>query len=196
MNLKDLTSPSLISTGRSFESKEEIIRYLVRQLADAGKLHSAEAFYEAVMDRERQSATGIEGGLAIPHGKSTAVKEAAFAVATLEKPLSTWESIDPDNQVELVILLAIPEAEAGSLHIALLAELATRLTDPAYKERLMRSATSQELYDNLDDNEPKVEQPAAPAGKPLGKTILAVTACPAGIAHTYCVGGEAGRQRH
>jgi 2-O-A-mannosyl-D-glycerate-specific PTS system IIC component len=185
MNLKGLTSPSLISTGRSFASKEEIIRDLVHQLADAGKLHSEEAFYAAVMDRERLSATGFEGGLAIPHGKSNAVKEAAFAVATLEQPLSTWESIDPDNQVQLVILLAIPEAEAGSLHLALLAELATRLANPAYKERLMRSATSQELYDKLDDNEPKVEQPAAPAVKSLGKTILAITACPAGIAHTY-----------
>ena len=184
MNLQTLTSPSLISTGRSFASKEEAIRSLVHQLAVAGKLQSEEAFYEAVMDRERQSATGLEGGLAIPHGKSKAVKEAAFAVATLKKPLTAWESIDPDNRVELVVLLAIPEAEAGSLHISLLAELAKRLADPDYKQRLLRSATSQELYDNLEITRAEA-QPSAPAVKPLGKTILAVTACPAGIAHTY-----------
>jgi 2-O-A-mannosyl-D-glycerate PTS system EIIABC component len=192
MNLKELTSPALISTGQSFQSQEEVIRYLIRQLAGAGKLHSEEASYRAVMDREGQGVTGFEGGLAIPHGKSQAVKEAAFAVVTLAKPLTTWESIDPDNRVELVILLAIPDDLGGSLHISLLAELATRLGDPAYKERLLRSATSQELYDNLEGARAE-EWPSARTGAPSGKTILAITACPAGIAHTY-MAAEALRQ--
>ena len=184
MMLRDLTAPSLISTGCSFSSKTEAIRYLVHRLYKAGKLHSEEAFYQAVMDREKQVATGLEGGLAIPHGKSSAVKEAAFAVATLAKPLATWESIDPNNQVELIILLAIPEDQAGSLHLTLLAELAQRVADPAYKNRLMRATTSQELYESLDVSR-KEEQPADRSTAKLGKTILAVTACPAGIAHTY-----------
>ncbi|MDQ0218135.1 PTS 2-O-a-mannosyl-D-glycerate transporter subunit IIABC [Peribacillus cavernae] len=181
MLLKSLTSPALTSTKQSFSSKDEIIKYLIKKLAEAGKLHSEETFYQAVMDRENLSATGFEGGLAIPHGKSTAVKEASFAVATLQKPLTTWESIDPNNKVELVILLAIPENEAGSTHLSLLSEFVTRLSNEAYKNRLLTSKTNQELYKNLD----RLDEEKALEVKKIDKTILAVTACPAGIAHTY-----------
>ncbi|MFD9626671.1 PTS 2-O-a-mannosyl-D-glycerate transporter subunit IIABC [Peribacillus muralis] len=182
MLLKNLTSPTLISTKQVFESKDEAIKFLVQKLAQAGKLHSENEFYQAVIDREKLSPTGFEGGLALPHGKSKAVKEAAFAVATLQKPLNTWESIDPNNQVELIILLAIPDAEAGSTHLSLLSELVKRLSNEEYKNLILRSDTNLELFDNLDrqDKEEKV-----PEGKKTFKTILAVTACPAGIAHTY-----------
>ncbi|MGW9019298.1 PTS 2-O-a-mannosyl-D-glycerate transporter subunit IIABC [Priestia megaterium] len=182
MLLQNLTSPNLMSTNQSFSSKEEIIKYLIEQLGESGKLYSKEEFYQAVADREKLSPTGFEGGLAIPHGKSKAVKEAAFAVATLQKPLGTWESIDPNNQVELIILLAIPENEAGSTHLSLLSELVTRLSNVDYKNRLLNSKTSSELFNNLDyqDKKENIEEV-----EKINKTILAVTACPAGIAHTY-----------
>ncbi|PLR95942.1 PTS 2-O-a-mannosyl-D-glycerate transporter subunit IIABC [Bacillus sp. T33-2] len=182
MLLQNVTSPALISTNQSFQSKDETIRYLIKKLGEAGKLHSEESFYEAVLEREKLSPTGFEGGLAIPHGKSAAVKEAAFAVATLQKPLSDWESIDANNQVELVILLAIPENEGGSTHLSLLSELVTRLSNEQYKNRLLNSKTSDELYRNLDQED---EQTIVPEVKSTGKTVLAITACPAGIAHTY-----------
>ncbi|MGG3470413.1 PTS sugar transporter subunit IIA [Neobacillus pocheonensis] len=101
MQLQALTSPSLISTGKSFSSKKEVIQYLVKQLGEAGKLHSEQEFLQSVFDREKLSPTGFEGGLAIPHGKSTSAKEAAFAVATLKTPVTDWESIDPNNKVQL-----------------------------------------------------------------------------------------------
>lgn len=182
MELKQLTSPSLISVGIECRSKEEVIRALTKQLFEAGKLYSEEEFLLAVPDREKLSATGIEGGLAIPHGKSKAVKEAALAVATLKKPLSGWKSIDPNNEVQLVFLLAIPEVEGGSTHLKLLSELSTRLMNPSYKEQLLDSRDQLELYNNLDFKE---EQSAARVQTKLDKVILAVTACPAGIAHTY-----------
>ncbi|UAL50611.1 MULTISPECIES: PTS 2-O-a-mannosyl-D-glycerate transporter subunit IIABC [Metabacillus] len=182
MLLKSLTSPTLVSTKQSFDTKEEIIKFLIRQLANEGKLHSEEELYQAVIDREKLSPTGFEGGLAIPHGKSKAVKEASFAIATLQKPLSTWESIDPTNQVELIILLAIPDDEAGSTHLSLLSELVTRLSNEEYKNRLLRSNTNLELFNNLDRQD-EIEE--VPEVKKINKTILAVTACPAGIAHTY-----------
>ncbi|UOR11506.1 PTS 2-O-a-mannosyl-D-glycerate transporter subunit IIABC [Halobacillus amylolyticus] len=181
MRLQSLTSSNLITTNQSFSTKDEAIRYLVDQLNNNGKLHSKEDFYQAVLERESLSPTGFEGGLAIPHGKSTAVKEAAFAVATLETPLEDWESIDEENKVELVMLLAIPENEAGSTHLNLLAELMTRLADPAYKERLMKAKTSEEFFIGLDHEEEQQEA----TEQQVDKTILAVTACPAGIAHTY-----------
>ncbi|ASN04310.1 PTS 2-O-a-mannosyl-D-glycerate transporter subunit IIABC [Virgibacillus necropolis] len=181
MRLQSLTSSNLIWTNQSFSTKDETIRFLVEQLNSNGKLHSKEDFYQAVMERESLSATGLEGGLAIPHGKSSAVKEAAFAVATLEKPIAEWESVDESNQVELVMLLAIPDNEAGSTHLNLLAELMTRLADPAYKERLMQAKTSDQFFDALDFEEEKQEG----NDQQTTKTILAITACPAGIAHTY-----------
>lgn len=182
MQLQALTSPSLISTRKNFQSKQEVIQYLVKQLSEAGKISSEETFLQAVMERETLSPTGFECGLAIPHGKSKVVKEAAFAIATLEKPLTDWESIDPENKVELVILLAIPEDEAGSTHLALLSEFVTRLSNQSYKNRLLQAKTNTELFQQLDHTE---TQEVKTAGKKLNKTILAITACPAGIAHTY-----------
>jgi 2-O-A-mannosyl-D-glycerate PTS system EIIABC component len=182
MQLQALTSPSLISTGETFQSKQEAIQYLVKQLGEAGKLYSEQEFYQAVLDREKLSPTGFEGGLAIPHGKSATVKEAAFAIATLEKPLTDWESIDPNNQVQLVILLAIPENESGSTHLALLSEFVKRLSIESYKNRLLQAKTNTELFQQLDNTEAQVVNKAA---KKTNKTILAITACPAGIAHTY-----------
>jgi 2-O-A-mannosyl-D-glycerate PTS system EIIABC component len=182
MQLQALTSPSLISTDRIFSSKKDVIQYLVKQLGEAGKLYSDKEYLQSVFDRERLSPTGFEGGLAIPHGKSKAVKEAAFAVATLKKPLTDWESIDPNNQVQLVILLAIPESEAGSTHLALLAEFVKRLSNESYKNRLLQAKTNSELFEQLDNTDAQEETKAV---KKLNKTILAITACPAGIAHTY-----------
>jgi 2-O-A-mannosyl-D-glycerate PTS system EIIABC component len=182
MQLQTLTSPRLISTGKTFQSKQEAVQYLVNQLGDTGKLTNKDEFFQAVLDREKLSPTGFEGGLAIPHGKSTTVKEAAFAIATLKKPLTDWESIDPNNQVQLVILLAIPETEAGSTHLSLLSEFVTRLSDDSYKNGLLNAKTNTELFERLDKTE-RIEENVAK--KRLNKTVLAVTACPAGIAHTY-----------
>ncbi|MFG6147748.1 PTS 2-O-a-mannosyl-D-glycerate transporter subunit IIABC [Halobacillus sp. B23F22_1] len=180
MKLQQLTSTNLIRTDQAFSTKEEAIRYLVDQLDKEGLLHSAEDFYDAVMEREALSATGMEGGLAIPHGKSTSVKQAAFAAATLKTPIKDWESVDENNEVELVMLLAIPEDEAGSTHLNLLAELMTRMADPSYKEKLMAAKTSEAFYEALDQ-----EETAEAAESTSDKLLLAVTACPAGIAHTY-----------
>ncbi|MEK4869446.1 PTS 2-O-a-mannosyl-D-glycerate transporter subunit IIABC [Niallia sp. FSL W8-1348] len=185
MLLKTLTSPNLLHIKKSFNTKEEIIKYLIHQLAEEGKIHSEAEFLKDVMEREALSPTGFEGGLAIPHGKSSTVKEAAFAVATLSKPISTWESVDPDNEVELVFLLAIPKEEGGSTHLSLLSELITRLSNEDYKKHLLQSFTNEELYDRLDDvllNKQISNTSNIPV---LDKTILAITACPAGIAHTY-----------
>ncbi|MFI8685834.1 PTS 2-O-a-mannosyl-D-glycerate transporter subunit IIABC [Rossellomorea sp. NPDC077527] len=182
MELRTLTSPKLISTKLNLHSKKEAIEYLVKQLADEGKLHSQEEFLKTVYEREALSPTGFEGGLAIPHGKSTTVKEAAFAVATIEKPLTDWESIDPGNKVELVILLAIPDQEAGSTHLSLLSEFVTRLSNEPYKEGLLKATTSEELFRRLDEVGGEQEEASTPD---TGKMVIAVTACPAGIAHTY-----------
>jgi 2-O-A-mannosyl-D-glycerate PTS system EIIABC component len=182
MELKKLTGVSLISIDSNFKTKDEVIRHLVKKLAEAGKLQSEEEFYKAVMERESLTPTGFEAGLAVPHGKSKTVKEASFAVAKLKKPIEDWESVDENNKVELVFLLAIPEAEAGSTHIELLAELATRISDAEYTKLLKSSKSAKEFYENLGNYK---KQNYEFNNVKFKKSIVAVTACPAGIAHTY-----------
>ncbi len=181
MNLQNVTSKQLITLEADFSTKTEVINYLIDQLDKAGKLKSKKEFYKAVMEREAISETGIDMGMAIPHGKSSAVKEAAFAAVTLKKPIADWESVVPGNQVSIAFLLAIPEAEAGSTHLELLAELMTKVSNPSYLESLKQAKTIDEFYTRLGSEEEKKTANTAV----YKKSIVAVTACPAGIAHTY-----------
>lgn len=185
MELKSLTNQNLIFTDLDLDNKDDIIKFLIKQLKKEDKITSEEEFYKTVLAREELSPTGFEGGLAVPHGKSDCVKEASYAAAILKEPIDGWESIDESNRVQLIFLLAIPTSEAGSTHVSLLAELATRISDEDYKKNLMASKSSEEFYKNLDpEAEEVVEVEETNSAEPK-KTVLAVTACPAGIAHTY-----------
>lgn len=181
MELKQLTSENLIALNLDAKDKLDAIKQLVDMLYKEKKITSKEEFLKAVLDREKLSPTGIEAGLAIPHGKSDFVKEASFAIATLKKPLTDWESIDESNKVDLVFLLAIPSAESGSTHIELLSELMTRISNDDYKNMIKNSDSPNKLYRNLDG---EIKEEEIDVEK-TGKSIVAVTACPAGIAHTY-----------
>ncbi len=182
MDLKQVTNENLIFIDCDFSSKKETIEFLVDKLYLEKKISSKEAFLKAVMDREELSETGISDGLAIPHGKSDAVKEACMAVARVKKPISDWKSLDESNEVTLVFLLAIPTDQAGSTHLELLGELMTKAQDEKFLNALKKANTVEGLYSQLDIGEEKVESTAT---KRYDKTIVAVTACPAGIAHTY-----------
>lgn len=180
MQLSSLTNENMIFLNMSLTTKAEVIAKLVEALYDSGKITSKEEFSQAIYDREAISETGIENGFAIPHGKADCVKEAAFAVMTTEGIVSDWESLDPDNEVKHIIMLAIPKSEGGSTHLDLLATLMEKMSDEEYTQKLFASQTVQELYQNLDHEEQKEQKDIV-----YTKTIVAVTACPAGIAHTY-----------
>ncbi|WP_251862225.1 fructose-specific PTS transporter subunit EIIC [Clostridium sp. Marseille-Q2269] len=180
MDLKQMTNEKLILLDFHGESKKDVIDTLVNKLYEQGYLESKEDFVKAVMKREELSETGLEKGLAIPHGKSKSVKKAVFAVARLNNKLKDWESIDETNEVDLVFLLAIPEEEAGSTHLKLLAELSTALMNDNFIRNIRTSKTSKEFINALGHKE-KAEK----VNKDYDKTVLAVTACPTGIAHTY-----------
>jgi fructose PTS system EIIBC or EIIC component len=180
MELRKMTDEQLVLFDVDSTSKQEILETLVGALYEKDILTSKEDFLQAVLEREQISPTGLEAGLAIPHGKSGSVKKAAFAVARLKNGIDTWESIDPNNKVQLVFLLAIPDAEAGSTHLSVLSELSTRLMDKTYVDNLMNAATPAAFLEALDRKETVVETP-----QEYTKTVLAITACAAGIAHTY-----------
>nr|EFJ9328144.1 PTS 2-O-a-mannosyl-D-glycerate transporter subunit IIABC [Escherichia coli] len=180
MNLTTLTHRDALCLNARFTSREEAIHALTQRLAALGKISSTEQFLEEVYRRESLGPTALGEGLAVPHGKTAAVKEAAFAVATLSEPLQ-WEGVDGPEAVDLVVLLAIPPNEAGTTHMQLLTALTTRLADDEIRARIQSATTPDELLSALDDKggtKPSASFSNAP-------TIVCVTACPAGIAHTY-----------
>ncbi|EFA4853724.1 PTS 2-O-a-mannosyl-D-glycerate transporter subunit IIABC [Escherichia coli] len=180
MNLTTLTHRDALCLNARFTSREEAIHALTQRLVALGKISSTEQFLEEVYRRESLGPTALGEGLAVPHGKTAAVKEAAFAVATLSEPLQ-WEGVDGPEAVDLVVLLAIPPNEAGTTHMQLLTALTTRLADDEIRARIQSATTPDELLSALDDK--GGTQPSASFSN--APTIVCVTACPAGIAHTY-----------
>ncbi len=184
MKLTTLTNKSLINLQTTFNSREEAIYALADQLEQQGKLHNKDEYLEAVFAREAEGPTALGEGLAVPHGKTDAVKEAAFAVATLTRDLK-WKGVDEDEDedVNLIFLIAIPNAEAGSTHMHLLTELTTTLVDDDVREAVLNATTAEEIFALFDGHKEKeIESYNLDTNAP---TIVCVTACPAGIAHTY-----------
>ncbi len=182
MNLTSLTHPSLINVQVTFESRDEAILALAEQLEQQGKLHNKQQYLDAVFARETEGPTALGEGLAVPHGKSDAVKEAAFAIATLKKDLK-WQGLDEEEDVNIIFLLAIPNAEAGSTHMQLLTELTTTLVDDDVRAAVLNATSADEILALFEkQNNPEEKQDNLNTNNP---TVVCVTACPAGIAHTY-----------
>ncbi|QWL63123.1 PTS 2-O-a-mannosyl-D-glycerate transporter subunit IIABC [Aeromonas jandaei] len=185
MNLTSLTGPHLITLQTRFADRDAAIHALADRLDQAGKLHDKAAFLAAVMSREAQGPTALGEGLAVPHGKCDAVREAAFAVATLSEELG-WEGIDGPEPVNLIFMLAIPTDQAGSTHMQLLTTLTTALVDDDTREAVLAAQSAEQLMTLLDGEGDSGKQPAKEDNLDTNKpTVVCVTACPAGIAHTY-----------
>lgn len=182
MKLSQATSESLIFLEQDFTTKKEIFEIVAQKLAEENKIESAEVFKSALYSREDMGITGFENGLAIPHGKSSTVREATFAVVRLSRPLtpSAYPSLNPENQVDTLFVLAIPENQAGTLHLTLLADLAGRLGDTDYLNKIKAARTPEEMLMILETDEKETVEETDDKG-----LILGITACAAGIAHTY-----------
>lgn len=137
MNFNDITNKNLIKISAEYTCKEDAIRNMVKLMAQNSILTDENEYLNAVLEREKQGATGVGLGLAIPHGKSKCVKKAAAAFATLKNKITDWESIEEDDKIELVVLLAIPETEAGNTHIDILTSLSTKLADDDFRKSLL-----------------------------------------------------------
>jgi 2-O-A-mannosyl-D-glycerate-specific PTS system IIC component len=159
MNLTTLTNSSMINLQTAFKSRDAAIKALAEQLDQQGKLHDKEEYLKAVFAREEHGATALGEGLAVPHGKTDAVKEAAFAVATLKEDLK-WQGIDEEEDVNLIFLIAIPNAEAGSTHMQLLTELTSTLIDDDVREAVLKATTAEQIFALLNDEEETAEEPA------------------------------------
>lgn len=161
-------------------TKDEVIDELVDLLYSTGKLNNKEVFKEAIVAREKQSSTGLEEGIAIPHGKSSAVSVPTVAFGLSKKGID-YESLDGEPST-LFFMIAAPENATDS-HIETLSQLTSLLLDDDVREKLLQVTTKEQVLDSLLKEEEKEE--VQEVSNNNSYDVLAVTACPTGIAHTY-----------
>ena len=183
MRITDLLKKDSISLNHALGSKSEAIDALIELHVKAGNLNDKETFKEGILAREAQGSTAVGDGIAIPHAKSSAVKQAGLAAITAPSGVD-YESLDgkPSN-----ILFMIAAPEDGNLHLEVLSRLMTILMDEAFRVDLLSAKTKDEFLSIIDKKEAEKypEETIAKAEEPQGYKVLAVTACPTGIAHTY-----------
>ncbi|BCB05392.1 PTS fructose transporter subunit IIABC [Bacillus sp. KH172YL63] len=181
MRITELLTQDTIQLQLSSHSKAGVIDELVNVLGESGKLKDAGKFKEAILNREAQSTTGIGEGIAIPHAKTSAVKTPAIAFGKSEAGVD-YDSLD-GAPAHLFFMIAATEG-ANQTHLEALSRLSSLLMDMDVRKSLLAASTKEEVLEIIDRHDGKEEDPsdAESAGE---EKILAVTACPTGIAHTY-----------
>lgn len=171
-----------IKLNLNAKSKIEVIDELVDVLYNAGRLNDKDEFRKTILNREEQSSTGLEEGIAIPHGKSSSVKIPTVAFG-LSKEGIDYDSLDGEPS-KLFFMIAAP-ADATDSHIETLSQLTSLLLDDDIREQLLKVKTEQEVLDILLKEDNVGEELVPPKDENNDYQVLAVTACPTGIAHTY-----------
>lgn len=149
--LTDITSYELIDTDLSGTTQEEIIDEMIEKLNVVGALDSKAAFKEAILNREKESSTGIGMNIAIPHGKSQAVKKPRV-VFGIKKDGVDWKSLD-GTDAKLIFMIAVPESSAGNEHLKILQMLSRKLMDDEFRDQLLSAQTKEEAYQLLENIE-------------------------------------------
>ncbi|MGT2934584.1 PTS sugar transporter subunit IIA [Streptococcus castoreus] len=145
----EVTRKELINLELTEETKETVIQSLAKQIDACGLIESFDTYYDSVLEREALTSTGIGFGIAIPHGKSLAVKECAVAFGRLSQEVD-WESLD-NEPVKMVFLLAVPESCSGNQHLKIIASLSRKLIHEDFRTSLEKSKNSQEIVDLIND---------------------------------------------
>ena len=187
MKITQLLTEETIILNLNATSKQQVLEELTGQLEQAGKLVDRQAFLKDILTRENQSTTGIGEGIAIPHAKSVAVDAPAIAFGRSEHGLD-YESLD-GQPAHLFFMIAATEG-ANDDHLEALSRLATFLMDEKFRSRILAASSKQQVLQAITDKEMEAEgseKPLEEKDEPRSsaKKILAVTACPTGIAHTY-----------
>lgn len=182
MRITDLLKKESISLNRELSSKSEAIDALIDLQEKAGNLSDKEEYKKGILAREEQGSTAIGNGIAIPHAKTSAVAHPGLSAITAPSGVD-YNALDgkPSN---LLFMIAAPED--GDLHLEVLSRLMTMLMDETFRNELLSAKTADEFISVIDRKESeKYPENPVPAAKKEGYRILAVTACPTGIAHTY-----------
>ena len=184
MRITELLTKETINLSLKSTHKTDVIEELVSVLDSAGKLVDGSQYKEAILAREEQSTTGVGEGIAIPHAKTNAVKQSAIAFGRSKVGID-YESFD-DQPAFLFFMIAAKEG-ANNTHLEALSRLSTILLKEEVRNELLNAHTEDEILDiiNRNDAEEKEEEQVEDQVSANRKFIVAVTACPTGIAHTY-----------
>lgn len=190
MRVSDLLKNASIDLNASVPDKSSAIDHLADLMEAGGNLKNKEQYKKDVLIRESEGTTGLGDGIATPHAKSTGVKKAGLAAMTIPAGID-FDSMD-GKPARLFFMIAAPDG-SNDEHLVILSKLATMVMDPDFKEALIRATTKEEFLKIIDDKEDgrfsadasEDDMPANVVSKPDHIQILAVTACPTGIAHTF-----------
>ena len=191
MRIVDLLKKDAVALNAKVSSKDEMLDLLIDLHEKVGNIADKKQFKEGIMKRESEGPTAIADGICIPHSKNAAVKEPGIAAITVPGGVDC-DALDgqPSN---LFFMIAAP-AEGSDVHLEALSRLSTILMDAAFREKLLTAESVDAFLKAIDEKETEKygaeeesaaqeEKPEAPAS--TGYRVLAVTACPTGIAHTY-----------
>lgn len=185
MRIVDLLSKDSITLNAAPKSKAEAIDMLVDLQVKGGKIADREAYKKGILAREEMSSTAVGEGIAIPHAKSTAVKAPSLAAMTVPQGVD-YEAMD-DEPSNLLFMIAAPND--GDVHLEVLSRLMTILMDEDFRDKLLAASSKDAFLQIIDDMEKEKypDEPKEVETAPSNATykVLAVTACPTGIAHTY-----------
>ncbi len=184
MRITELLTSSTVILNLQAKTKAAAIDELVNKLNEAGKLTDKAKFKEAILAREAQSTTGIGEGIAIPHAKTSAVKVPAIAFGRSKEGVD-YEALDGQPS-HLFFMIAAPEG-ANNAHLETLSRLSSMLMNPAFRSKIENASTVNDVLAAIDEQEREAaeEETVSSSSGGSGKKVLAVTACPTGIAHTY-----------
>ena len=184
MRITDLLDKESIQLNAAPADKQQAIEQAVALMVGSGKIEDEDAYRKQVFAREEESTTGIGEGIAIPHGKCSAVKTPGLAAMVIPKGVE-FDSLDGEP-VTLLFLIAAPNTR-DNVHLDVLSKLSMMLMDEGFTEKLRNAKSVEEflqIVDAADDEKKSIdEQLTESAGRK--SRILAVTSCPTGIAHTY-----------
>ena len=183
MRIIDLLKKDAIELNTSVASKSDAIDKLVALHEKAGNLLDVNAYKDAILAREAQGSTAIGEGIAVPHAKSESVKTPGLSAITVPNGVD-YEAPDGKNS-DILFMIAAPLD--GDLHLEILSRLMVMLMEPEFCASLRGAKTTDEFLSIIDKKEAEKypEEPKAEVPKKEGYRILAVPACPTGIAHTY-----------
>lgn len=189
MKIQDVLNKNVMLFDLQATDKAGVINEMVQSLVDNGVVTDFDTFKAGIMNREAQTSTGLGDGIAMPHSKNEAVKEATVLFAKSNKGVD-YASLD-GQPTDLFFMIAAPEG-ANDTHLAALAELSKYLMKPGFADKLRQASTPDQVIAAFDAEEQEAAaeeakkaeavKEAASSDKPL---IVAVTACTTGIAHTY-----------
>ena len=189
MKIQDVLNKNVMLFDLQATDKEGVINEMVQSLVDNGVVTDFDTFKTGIMNREAQTSTGLGDGIAMPHSKNEAVKEATVLFAKSNKSVD-YASLD-GQPTDLFFMIAAPEG-ANDTHLAALAELSKYLMKPGFADKLRQASTPDQVIAAFDAEEQEAAaeeakkaeavKEATSSDKPL---IVAVTACTTGIAHTY-----------